>query len=208
MGVGALAYAAPRLLGARPQPDDPLAIFQFFRISGQAAAGLMGVGLPVAVAILFGGEGDTILLLAMILALFLALRFANFGLSAILLASGGAASRLVVLLLSICGNVGLNIALDARFGAYGAAWATVLTELVVAGSLLWFIRIRALVRPVLTSFGWVAAAAAVMAGLLGTWDVAPVAVVTGGLFLAVAALSFVFQRRALRSAQVAEVELV
>jgi O-antigen/teichoic acid export membrane protein len=206
MGVGALAYAAPRLLTGHQAADDPTAIFRFFRTSGLAAAGLIHLGLPVAVAILFGGEGHTILVLAMILALFLALRFANFGLSAILLAGGHASSRLLVLVLSIVGNVGLNIALDGSFGAYGAAWATVLTELIVAGSLLWFIHERALVRPAVVSVGFVAVAATVMVVLLEVLEPAPAALATGVLFGVGAAVSLIVQGRPARQAQTLTVE--
>jgi O-antigen/teichoic acid export membrane protein len=206
MGVGALAYAAPRLLGARPAPNDPLAILLFFRISGQAAAGLICVGLPIAVAMLFGDEGRDILVLALILALFLALRFANFGLSALLLARGRASSRLLVLVLSIGGNVGLNLALDGTFGAYGAAWATVLTELIVMGSLLWFLRIGALLRPAAAAVGCVAAAGVVLVGALRVWAPGPAALATGGLYFAVAAVGFLSQRRASARVQTVKAE--
>jgi O-antigen/teichoic acid export membrane protein len=142
----------------------------------------------------------------MILALFLALRFANFGLSAILLAAGHASSRLVVLALSIVGNVGLNIALDGSFGAYGAAWATVLTELVVAGSLLWFIHEGALVRPAVVSVGFVAMAATVMVVLLEVLAPAPAALATGVLFGVGAAVTLVVQGRPARQAPTSTVE--
>jgi O-antigen/teichoic acid export membrane protein len=201
MGIGALAYAAPRIGAGRPSTDDPLTIFTFFRTAGQAAAGLIGIGLPIAVAILFGGEGRTTLALASILTLFLALRFANFGLSAILLAHGKASSRLVVLVLSICASVGLNLLLDRRFEAYGAASAAALTELVVAGSLLWFVRIGALVRPVLAAVGCAAGAAILLSGLSAVASPTAVAVITGVYFVAIAALSFLYQRRASRRTQ-------
>lgn len=204
MGIGALAYAAPRrLIGG--QTEDPTTIFRFFLISGLAAAGLMQVGLPLATAILFGGAGDTILRLAMILALFLALRFANFGLSAILLAGGQAGSRLMVLVLSILGNVGLNLALDGRYGAYGAAWATVLTELVVAGSLLYFIRDPTLLRPVVGSTAFVALATAVLVIMVELLTATPATIGTGALFLAGAAVLIV-RRRPARPARPSTVE--
>lgn len=199
MGIGALAYASQRLIPGRPRVDDPRTIFLFFRTAGQAAAGLMYLGLPPVVLLLFGDEGDRILLLSMILTLFLALRFANFGLSAILLAHGKATSRLLVLILSTGANVGLNLALDGRYGAYGAAWATVLTELVVAGSMLWFLRSRELVRPVVIGVCWVAIAAAVLVSLFFVAPTVLVAVATGLLLLATAAANLLSQRRAART---------
>ncbi|MGW4460896.1 oligosaccharide flippase family protein [Micromonospora sp. NPDC004704] len=198
MGLGAVAYAAPRLLSDRSPSDDPVAIFRFFRISGQTAAGLICLALPIGVVVLFGGDGDDILALATILTLFLALRFANFGLSAMLLAHGRATSRLLVLVVSLGGNVVLNLALDGRYGAHGAAWATVLTELIVAGSLLWFLRIRALVRPVLVSAAGVAVAAAALIGTRAAVEPALATMVPGGFLLALAALGLLRQRRAAR----------
>jgi MprA protease rhombosortase-interaction domain-containing protein len=197
MGTGALAYAAQRAFtGGRA--GDQRTILEFFGISGQAAAGLMCLGLPVAVAILFGGNGRPILLLALILALFLAMRFANFGLSAILLARGRASSRLLVLLFSIAGNVALNLGLDGRFGAYGAAWATVLTELIVMGSLLWFIADRALTRAAAVKTASVAVVAIVMIGLLQTLGPGQVAPITGVLLLTAGLVGFLVQRWAPR----------
>ena len=64
------------------------------------------------------------------------------------------------LVLSIAGNLALNLALDKTFGPFGAAWSTVLTELIVAGSLIYFIRDRSLYRPVAGSIVFVAVAAA------------------------------------------------
>ncbi|MGC4786884.1 lipopolysaccharide biosynthesis protein [Micromonospora sp. DT178] len=196
MGLGALAYAAPKGTSGTAQANDPLTIFQFFGLAGQGAAGVMFIGLPIATVVLFGDQAGNIPELAMVLTLFLALRFANFGLSAILLARGRAASRLMVLVLSICGSVGFNLALDGRYGAYGAACAMVLNELVVAGSLLWFLRIKELVWPVLISFGAVAAAAWALAGLLTVMGSASASATLGGVILALATVRFVRQRRA------------
>ncbi|MEV0607395.1 lipopolysaccharide biosynthesis protein [Polymorphospora rubra] len=187
MGVGALAYAG-RLAGDGA-PDEPGTIFRFFRGAGYAAAGALLIGLPLATYILFGDESGSTPVLTAILALFLALRFANYGLSSILLAAGQAGSRLLVLVFSITGNVVLNLLLARPFGAYGAAWATVLTELVVAGSLLWFIRDRALVRLVVPATVVVAAVGVVLVVFL-TWSTTVAAVVTGVLFLALAGASF------------------
>jgi LPXTG-motif cell wall-anchored protein len=207
MGIGALAYAAPRLLSgaAAGEVDDPRTIVRFFTVSGQAAAGLMFLALPVAVVVLFGGAGEPILALAMVLALFLALRFANFGLSAILLARGRADRRLAVLVVSIAGNVGLNVALDGRYGAFGAAWATVATEVIVAVSLLWSLRMGGLVRPVAWAFAVVAVAGAVTVALPRTGgQPATVAVAAGAVLLAVAAASTVAWRRGSRPPPIPE----
>ena len=178
MGVGALAYAAPRDTAA---VEHPQRIVRFFTVAGQGVAGCVLIGVPVAVSVLFGAAGGNIGPLAMILALFLALRFTNFGLSAILLARGRASRRVMVLVLSIAGNVALNLALDGRYGARGAAWATVLTELIVAGSLLWFVGVRALVPVVVGGFATVAVAGAVMVVLLAAGPSALAAVGTGAV---------------------------
>jgi O-antigen/teichoic acid export membrane protein len=207
MGIGALAYAAPRFLsgigpegGAGPRDvDDPRTIVRFFTVSGQAVAGLMFLALPVAVTVLFGGAGDDILALAMVLGLFLALRFTNFGLSAILLARGRADRRLAVLVISIAGNVALNLALDPRFGTFGAAWATVATEVIVAASLLWSIRGPGLTRPVVWAFAVVAAAGAAMVVLTRAADQhATGAFAAGAVLLAVALASALVRRRGSR----------
>lgn len=194
MGLGALAYASRHGMSG-DRSADRQKIFEFFGVSGQLAAGLVCIGLPVAVAILFGGGGHAILQLSLILALFLAMRFANFGLSALLLARGRASSRLLVLVFSIVGNIGLNLALDGHFGAYGAAWSTVLTELIVAASLTWYIADRALVRAVAMKAGGMLVAAGTLAVLLRVLPVGQAAPVVGVLFLAMGAVGFLGQRR-------------
>jgi O-antigen/teichoic acid export membrane protein len=141
----------------------------------------------------------------MILALFLALRFGNFGLSALLLAGGKASSRLIVLIASIIGNVALNLALDSTFGPFGAAWSTVLTELIVAGSLIYFIRDRALYRPVAGSILFVAVAAAVQVGTVAAVGITVASICTGVVFLAGASV-LLLKRRSGRSVQTATVE--
>jgi O-antigen/teichoic acid export membrane protein len=203
MGVGALAYASSRLLVGQPDTGDSSVVFLFFRLAGLAAAGAMYLALPVVTTILFGDDGG-VLVPAMILTAFLALRFANFGLSSILLAHGRAGSRLVVLVLSICGNVALNFGLDGRYGVYGAAWAAVLTELIVGASFLWFLRSRSLLAPAVATAMSVLAMAAVMAALVESIGGALAAPITGVLFLAAAAVGLAFERRAVRRAQVLE----
>ncbi|GIF52138.1 O-antigen/teichoic acid export membrane protein [Asanoa ferruginea] len=183
MGVGALAYAARR--GLAGDAAEPLTIYRFFRLAGNLAAGALFIALPLGVTILFGSAPDVVALSA-VLGLFLALRFANYGLSAILLAEGRAGGRLLVLVYSIGGNLLLNLLLDGRYGSAGAAWSTVLTELIVATSMLWFIRDRGLVRPVLAGVGMVAAAAAVLVGV-GRFGQTPAVLATGALLLVLAA---------------------
>ena len=194
MGLGALAYAARHGMSG-DRSEDRRKIFEFFGVSGQLAAGLICVGLPVAAAILFGGGGHAILDLSLILALFLAMRFANFGLSALLLARGRASSRLLVLVFSIAGNVALNLALDGPFGAYGAAWSTVLTELIVTGSLVWFLADRAVARAAVLKAAGMLVAAGALAVLLRVLPAGRAAPVVGALFLAMGAASFLAQRR-------------
>ncbi len=164
---------------------NPRAIYRFFRLAGTAAAGVLLVALPVGVTVLFGSAPEVLTLTA-VLGLFLALRFANYGLSAILLAGGRAGSRLLVLVYSVGGNVLLNLLLDGTYGAAGAAWATVLTELVVAGSMLWFIHDRALLRPVLAGIAMVAAAATVLV-VVGRFGTTAAVLTTGVLLLGLAA---------------------
>jgi O-antigen/teichoic acid export membrane protein len=167
----------------------------------------MFLALPVAVAVLFGGAGTEILTLAMVLGLFLALRFTNFGLSAVLLARGRADRRLAVLVVSIAGNVALNVALDPRFGALGAAWATVATEVIVAASLLWSIGVRGLVWPVTWAFAVVAGAGTVMVVLMRAVDQhANAAWAAGAVMLAVAAVSALLRRRDSRAPTIRDAE--
>jgi O-antigen/teichoic acid export membrane protein len=167
MGMGALAYAAPRSFAGGADATEPRVIYEFFQQAGLAAAGLISIALPLGVAILFGDEGHLILRLALILTLFLAMRFANFGLSAVLLAQGGAARRVLVLLASIAVSVPLNVGLAKLFGAEGSAWAALLTELVVAASLLFACRRRELIAPVVTTSVAVGSvAAATVAGTM------------------------------------------
>ncbi|MET7818398.1 polysaccharide biosynthesis C-terminal domain-containing protein [Micromonospora zamorensis] len=208
MGVGALAFAAPRRSSEAVQSQDPLTVFRFFGLAGQAAAGAMFIGLPIATTLLFGDQAGNIPTLAMVLTLFLALRFANFGLSAILLAQGRASSRLVVLVLSICGSVGLNVALDGTYGAHGAAWAMVCNELVVGGSLLWFLRTKELVRHVVVSFGSVAVIAGALVGLLAVLEPTPASISLGAAVLLLAAARFLAQRRTAGKLQAAMTEAV
>jgi O-antigen/teichoic acid export membrane protein len=188
MSTGALAYAAPRAAGpTQSTTTEAVRVFAFFRTAGFAATGLLCCALPIATVVLFGRYGTPVLRLATVLALFLALRFGNFGLSALLLAQGQAVRRLVVLAVSITANVALNLALDGPLGATGATWATVLTELVVTASLLAYLRISALWGPVAAAAAWVAAGAVTVAVLPSHLGATATALATGGLFFAAAA---------------------
>ncbi|WP_033339166.1 lipopolysaccharide biosynthesis protein [Catenuloplanes japonicus] len=196
MGVGALAFAAGRKPDGNPAADDPGLVFRFFRIAGLGASGVLYLGLPLALVILFGdGESETIGGLTLVLGLFLALRFANYGLSAVLLAGGGAGGRLLVLVFSLSANLLLNLTLDGPFGAYGAAWATVATELVVAGSMLYFIRSRSLIRPVLTGVATVAGVGAVLIGAAHVGGVTVASLGAGVLLLVLAGAQLLRERR-------------
>ncbi|NUT22826.1 MAG: oligosaccharide flippase family protein [Hamadaea sp.] len=194
MSVGALAFAAPKAFAAHAGRSDPRSIYQFFRLTGLAASGAIGLGLPIAIAILFGSSGMPILQLSVILTLFLSLRFANFGLSAILLAEGGAPRRVLVLLASIAVSVLLNLMLVRPFGAEGSAWAAMLTEFVVAVSLVWASRQRSLVRPVAMTLVVTAGMAAMTFVALQALTPRLAAVVVGLCYLTSAAWSFVRQR--------------
>ncbi|MFY1636512.1 O-antigen ligase family protein [Solwaraspora sp. WMMB335] len=196
MGVGALAFAAGRRADDHPAADDPVTVYRFFRTAGWGASGLLYLALPAGIAILFGTDGSTIAAVTTVLGLFLALRFANYGLSAVLLAAGRAGGRLIVLVCSLTANVLLNLLLASRFGVFGAAWSTVLTELVVAASMLWFIRSPALLRPVLVE---VAIVAAVGALLVAAWQfvgLTTAVLCVGPLLVGLAGAGLLWQRRA------------
>jgi O-antigen/teichoic acid export membrane protein len=200
MSVGALAYAAPQAFAGDRDTSDPTTIYRFFRQAGLGAAGLISLGLPIAILVLFGGSGTTILQLALILTLFLSLRFANFGLSAILLAQGGAPRRVLVLLASIAVSVSFNLLLVRFLGAFGSAWSALLTEFVVAAALLWASRIKALIRPVATALASTAVLALVTMAGLKMLDPRPAAVVVGLCYLAAAARFLIQRRRVTRTA--------
>jgi O-antigen/teichoic acid export membrane protein len=198
MGTGALTHAAARLLSPGRDDGGPAGVAVLFTAAGQAAAGVALLCLPTAVTVLFGSAGEPILWLALALCLFLALRFANFGLSALLLARGGAASRLAVLVLSIAGNTVLNLAFVGRYGAGAAAWATVATEVIVAGALLWFLRDRALVRPTAWCWGGTGTATVVLVAVAHGAGAVAAGTATGFVLLGAAAATVVAQRRSAR----------
>ncbi|MGH9124981.1 MAG: lipopolysaccharide biosynthesis protein [Acidimicrobiales bacterium] len=137
MGVASLALMGRyRREGAR-NPDQAetavqhRALIALFAASGGAVAAALIVGLWIGTPLLFSSQVTAIRLLGVVLALFLPLRFANFALSAVLLAQGGAVRRLVIVAGSTLVNIVMNLAMDGRLAAFGAAWGTVLTEVVV-----------------------------------------------------------------------------
>ncbi len=144
MSVGAIATATRRsVTGDSASP----AVATFFSRSGLALAAASCVLLtPIAYLELPSGRSG-IVLLATILALFVPLRFLNFGMSSLLLAEGRATARLWIVAASAIFNVVLNVMLDPWFGAVGAALATVLTEVVVTVAFLRSLRNRALRGP-------------------------------------------------------------
>jgi O-antigen/teichoic acid export membrane protein len=140
MGAGALA-AATR------DRDDPTAVVDFFLRVGVVVTAGLSVMVPLAIALMYGATRPAVIHLALILALFLPLRFFNFGLSSIALARGEAAGRFYVVVASVVVNVVLNLILDPFLGAAGAAWATVATEAFVSGAFLMLVRDRRLMLP-------------------------------------------------------------
>ncbi|WP_162907367.1 lipopolysaccharide biosynthesis protein [Allorhizocola rhizosphaerae] len=198
MSVGALAYAAPRVFTGGEGGSEPTTIYRFFLQAGLAAAGVICVGLPLGVSILFGAEGGPILQLALILSLFLTARFANFGLSAILLAGGGASKRVLVLLASIAASVALNLVLVGRFGAMGSAWSAVVTEFVVAGALLWASRVRQLATPVALTMTGVVLAGGVMVASVSLFGLQTACLVVGACYLIWGIALLARQRRTAR----------
>jgi len=202
MSVGALAFAAPRAFAGDGERSDPRTIYQFFRQAGLAASGAISLALPIGIAILFGTSGMTILRLAVVLTLFLSLRFANFGLSAILLAAGGAPRRVLVLIASIAVSILFNVTLVGRFGAFGSAWAALLTEFVVAVSLVWASRQRILVRPVAQTLAVTSGLAVVVFAAMQTLTPRVASAVVGASYLGMAAWGLVRQRSNRTSGQI------
>jgi len=133
MSLGALATSASRRIGG---DGSELAVTQFFSRSGLAVGSALVASLALTVRALYGQGHGAIIALASILAMFIPLRFFNFGLSSILLARGMAVRRLKIVLFGLGSNVVLNLVLDPFAHARGAAWATVITEVGVSAALL------------------------------------------------------------------------
>jgi O-antigen/teichoic acid export membrane protein len=126
--MGALALASAPNASER----SALQLVAFFSRCGLIASGMLCVAAPLLIRLLYGSGHRMIISLAIILSLFLPLRFLNFALSSLALARGWATKRLYVVLFSAVLNVSLNLLLDPWAGSLGAAWATVLTEVGVA----------------------------------------------------------------------------
>jgi O-antigen/teichoic acid export membrane protein len=186
MGVAALAVMARR---AGEEDDDGRGGQEALLVALFAAAGsVVAVGLMVALwtmtPMLFARHVGAIRSLGLILALFLPLRFANFALSSVLLAAGGAARRLGVVAATVLINVGLNVAVDGRLGAFGAAWATVLTEAAVTALFLRVVAVKPAAYVPLAGVGAAVVAASVwLAVALRGAHPLPVLVVPPGVAL-------------------------
>ena len=189
MGVAALALMA-RQGGERRGDErgghDALLVAMFAAAGTAVAAGLM-IGLWTMTPLLFSSHVGTIRDLGLILALFLPLRFANFALSSILLAGGGAARRLLIVVATVGINVGLNLVLDGRLGAFGAAWGTVVTEVAVTALFLRVLVVdRRTYAPILGVGAAVVTASLWLAVALRAAHPLPVMVVPPGLALLLA----------------------
>jgi O-antigen/teichoic acid export membrane protein len=158
MGLGSLALMARNRSRGTTQARDETTLVAVFGAAGSLVAGSLAIGLWLTTGILFPSHAQAIRQLAVILALFLPLRFVNFALSAILLARGDAKRRLWIVGVSTLLNVVLNLVFDPRLGAYGAAWGTVITEVGVTWLFVRSLSSRRLSQPILATGGTVAAA--------------------------------------------------
>jgi O-antigen/teichoic acid export membrane protein len=187
MSLGALASVSR---GGSARTISNLKVYRFFGYAGLFGSAAVMLAIFNGSRILYGGSGQTIAQLAVVLALFLPLRFLNFGLSSVLISRGHAMQRLLVVGQSIVLNIILNLCLDPSFGAAGAAWATVATELTVSLTFLFFL------KDVWKSFQIWANIAVVgcVAAFLGVANVlhlpSQAAATIGGLFFAIIAISW------------------
>jgi O-antigen/teichoic acid export membrane protein len=135
-----LAVTFPQL--ARSHHDPPAQR----RLEGQVGAGLLGLGLLVGGACLFGGAQLVRIIFGpgfgravpslRILALGLPLLYLNYGLTHFLVARDMQRATSWFALLMLVFNVALDVALIPRASGPGAAWATVLTELALTACCL------------------------------------------------------------------------
>jgi O-antigen/teichoic acid export membrane protein len=195
MSTGAMAFAAPRFFQASTAQPKVTDIIRFFQLAGFAASAAIALALPVGVQVLFGSTVDRVTDYALILTLFLIMRFANYGMTAVLLASGAAGRRFLVSVSNVVASALLNLALVPLWGAAGAAWSTVATEFAVGAALLWANRSRALIGHALTTSSLVAVLSVLMG--IALWTFAPVypAIGLGVVCALVAAVLLVRHRR-------------
>ncbi|MBK5228071.1 MAG: flippase [Actinobacteria bacterium] len=103
------------------------------------ATGLTLLSESIAELLFGAGFGDTGKYLAL-LAWVLPFRFVNHLFGVVLAATDRRSKRVAAVALALAANLVLNLLLIPSWGAYGAVIATVATELVIAGILLWGIR--------------------------------------------------------------------
>jgi O-antigen/teichoic acid export membrane protein len=140
MSMGAVAHGS-RLLGIGNTPTDHAPherkVLPLFECVGHGAAVGTLLGAQFLIPVLFGHDSSiSTQRLVNILVLFVSLRFLNFGLSTVLVMHDEGRRRLTALALSVVANIGLNLLLVPAAGSDGAAWAAVLTEVVLGMSLL------------------------------------------------------------------------
>lgn len=183
MSAGALAFAAR--IGSRPsiasdKGQGDRHVVRFFCGCGLLVGGGLSLSFPIIVPLLFGSrDASAIVALASILALFLPVKFLNFGLQSILLSRGKPGAKLIILAASVLLNGLLNLWWAPSFGVTGAAWATLVTELLVlvfylatrtvrvpdyAGPLLWLIASVTVACMVLAVTGYHSSTAALISG--------------------------------------------
>lgn len=113
----------------------------FLLIPGFLIATILWVFGDEIVTLLYGASFAVATFGALrILALAVPLRFVETSLAVALDASNRAGRRAMAVMIAALANVSLNFALVPAYGMMGSVYATLLTELVILGVLLWFLR--------------------------------------------------------------------
>ncbi len=149
----------------------------------------LAVRTPEVLRLLFGGGFDAAIPAARVVVWALTLYFSNSVLGHTLIAAQLQRIPAIAVACAVVANLSLNLVLIPRFGIVGAAWATVMSELLITavqGVWVWRqlggVNLRAMVgRPLLAT----AALGAVL--LVGaSWPLGAVALVGGGVYLGAA----------------------
>jgi O-antigen/teichoic acid export membrane protein len=128
--AAALAVAFPRLVRARTLA--PLgSIGSVMGAAGALACGATIVTSSVTIGVIYGGRYPDAAPMLGVLALAVPFFFVNYALTHQVIAWNGQRAYLVIALAALVANVTSNVALVPAFGGLGAAWATIVTEIVV-----------------------------------------------------------------------------
>lgn len=120
---------------------------KFWRVYWQASVGMLGLGMvvgtvmavaaPWAVPLVFGEKYRTVSALLQILALCVPLRFLSTAVGAALLTENHMRLRVYAMAMATVFVIGANTVFIPQFQEHGAAWATVLGELVLLAGTAW-----------------------------------------------------------------------